>query len=77
MSNKQTVVFHEECLENSTAYLKRLEEELEHCIKYKKEQIEKTRIHNEFYAKQIAEAKRRGLDSFDGERFLKPRKKDE
>ena len=70
---KFPITWHEKCLGNSRLHLerdRRYVEGLAHRLQLLEAQIA-------FYAEQISEARQRGMDGFDSERFLvkrKPRK---
>ena len=66
---KQEIWWHEECLQNRITSSERERKRLTRAIE-DLEQIEKA---TKFLAEQIAEAKRRGMDSFDRDRLLKKR----
>lgn len=70
---KMPLDWHKECLKNQLEYLSEKERALERI------RNEVTDLDNDtqFYKEQIAEAKRRGLDGFDRDRFMipKPKKK--
>lgn len=67
--SKQSIKWHEDCLKNSQASWaadqKRTSAEVE--------RLEKWRIENQLYEDQIQEAKRKGRDGFDREKFGKKR----
>ena len=60
------IEWHEQCLQHSEKHhLSTLNE-----LKSRAALAKRQRLENEFHRKQIAEAKRRGLKSFDSERLL-------
>lgn len=60
------IEWHEECAGNQRVSLQRLHDEMQRSIQRYEDSLKSF----EFYAKQISEAKRRGKQSFDSERFL-------
>jgi hypothetical protein len=64
------IEWHENCLKNATESLRRKQLQLEALEVEVGRDAENLRFH----AKQIAEAQKRGLKSFDSERLLKSRK---
>jgi hypothetical protein len=69
MSNKRSIEWHESCLKNSDTYIKA---ELE-IIASRQADISIVISRNNFLRKQIEEAKRKKMDGFDCDRFMKPR----
>lgn len=65
-----SIEWHEECLNNHRNNLIRMEEEL----KRMKENFERSMNDYMFHEQQVEEAKKKGMDGFDGEKFLKSRK---
>ena len=67
---KMPIAWHEECHKNASETLRRDREALERHM----EQVERTRLDVTAYGQQIAEAKRRGVDGFDRERFMQSKR---
>lgn len=68
---KQTIKWHEQCFTNSDSSLQRKRVDVAgHII-----ELQRWEERQVFRAKQIAEAKRRGIESYDGERFMIKRSK--
>jgi hypothetical protein len=65
-----SIEWHEKCLVAATASLDRKRTELARLTA----EIERDTADLEFRARQIAEAKNRGMAAFDGDRLLKPKK---
>ena len=63
---KHSINWHEECLQNRFSSLSKRELEL----KAMQERVERDTRQYLFYARQIHQARIRGMDSFDSERFL-------
>ena len=66
-SNKQPIAWHESCLANSKAWLKEKEEELART----QAEVDRNREDIRKCEEQVSEAKRKGLDGFDRDRFGK------
>jgi hypothetical protein len=64
---KMLMAWHEGCLRNRKISYQRQVEELERL----KARVEQSRIDCVRYEEQIIEAKKRGLDGFDQDRFMK------
>lgn len=58
--------WHRECLANHRATISRQQVELERL----KAEVQRSVVEAEFYAVQIEEAERRGMDGFDKDRLL-------
>ena len=67
--SKEKVWWHEECLSNNIAHNARQKKLLTRAL----QDLERADADLGFYASQIAEAKRRGMDAFDRDRLLKKR----
>ena len=64
------IEWHEQCLSCSEAtYARELE-----ALKDRAKRVKRFRLENEFHRRQIAEARRRGLEAFDSDRLLVKRK---
>ncbi len=70
-SHKFPMDWHQECFANVTAYV----EGLRRDVARRAAELELSERELAGYAEQIAEAKRRGLDAFDRDRFLVKRLK--
>lgn len=69
--SKQSLSWHKECLKNRIQYTSKLKGQF-----YKaKDEFENALKIIDFYSNQYREAKARGMDSFDRDRFLVKRKK--
>lgn len=68
---KQSLEWHRKCLNNSRSHLEEHKAELAR----RQQEIARHQAEVDFYAKQIEEAVKRGMDSFDEDRFLKQRSK--
>jgi len=68
--SKMPMAWHEECLKNSHAYLTALERR---AIEAQKD-VDALRCRIEFEMAQFQEAERRGLDGYDSDRFMQPKK---
>ena len=64
---KRTIEWHEECLSNAEISLTYEAA----CLATYQRRYDQARERFEFRRTQIAEARRRGLDGFDADRFLK------
>lgn len=64
--SKQTIKWHEECLKNWEASNKRNAEHLARVL----EEFKRDSAKLQFYRDQIAEAKKRGKDGFNRDRFM-------
>lgn len=69
---KMKIEWHQNCLENKEAYLKKLNKEMERLLF----EVEKLNKECDFYLIQIKEALKQGKDEFDRERFLKDLRKE-
>jgi hypothetical protein len=68
--SKQPIAWHEECLNNQRHSYERRLVELDRL----QGEVERFRIAVTIYEQQIAEAKRRGMEGFDRDRFMKSRR---
>lgn len=66
----RSIEWHEQCLKNMRTSLS----DAEYRASRAREFADELRSKVEFYQLQIEEAKRRGMERFDGDRLLKPRK---
>ena len=66
---KMTIAWHEDCYKNYAEGFRKEREALERHM----EQVDRMRLDVAAYGHQIDEAKRRGMDGFDRERFMKRR----
>jgi len=66
---QRKIKWHEDCIANEKNELEKIERE----IKRKMGEYNILTNEIEFYQKQVVEAKRRGLDCFDEDRFMKKR----
>ena len=67
--SKEKVWWHEECLSNNIAHNAKKKKLLTRAL----QDLERADANLGFYASQIEEAKRRGMDAFDRDRLLKKR----
>ena len=70
--SKQTIEWHEGCLRNSEDHLVRVVRQIQSLT----EQMKEYRKENNFYRRQINEAKLKGKDGFDRDLFMR-NKRDE
>ncbi len=68
---KYPIKWHEQCLFNSANNLAVEKQRLQEQI----DRVDAWYQRNEFYARQINEAKARGKDGFDADKFLKSKQK--
>jgi len=66
---KQSIAWHEECLANMRSYYHRLNVE----ATAKRAEADRVCMLGDILMRQIAEAKRRGKDGFDADRFMVPK----
>ena len=71
---KKPIAWHEECLKNATESLARDEAEFKRMVECRTEELQRSRLRVHLLSAQISEAKRRGKDGFDNDKFLVNRK---
>lgn len=71
--SKRDLEWHQGCLNNAEQSLERERKNFENVVKIHTTMINNIIESNNHLRQQIAEAKKRGMDGFDAERFLKSR----